>query len=78
MGENSGDSGGGGAGGGPRPRRADVGPGRLHPGQILHLLQDLQREMGLDYLLISHHPEVLASFMAQEVGPPPGKATEAS
>jgi len=34
--------------------------------QILHLLRDLQRERGIGYLLISHHPEVVG-FLAQEV-----------
>jgi len=34
--------------------------------QILHLLRDLQRERGIGYLLISHHPEVVG-FLADEV-----------
>jgi peptide/nickel transport system ATP-binding protein len=33
--------------------------------QILNLLQDLQKDMGLAYLLISHQPEVIR-FMAHE------------
>lgn len=35
--------------------------------QILYLLRDLQRDRGMGYLLISHHPEVVG-FMAMDVG----------
>jgi len=34
--------------------------------QILHLLRDLQRDRGIGYLLISHHPEVVG-FMARDL-----------
>jgi peptide/nickel transport system ATP-binding protein len=35
--------------------------------QILNLLKDLQRDLGIGYLLISHDPNII-KFMADEVG----------
>lgn len=35
--------------------------------RMLYLLLKLQKEQGMGYLLISHHPEVI-KFMAHEVG----------
>lgn len=44
--------------------------------QVLNLLKDLQRDLGLSYLLISHHPEVIR-FMAHETMVlTPGQSTE--
>ena len=36
-----------------------IGPGCVHTGQVLNLMQDLQEQMGLTYLFITHDLSVV-------------------
>ncbi len=51
----------------PGRRRADLGPRRLGPAQILNLMRDLQDRLGLTYLFISHNLAVVR-HMANRIG----------
>jgi peptide/nickel transport system ATP-binding protein len=47
-------------------QRADVGTGRVGAAQILNLLRELQRDLGVAYLFITHNLGVV-EYLADEV-----------